>query len=265
TAGDSRFTKAEPDRIAVLHSLEAYLPTSQNWIYPQIVGVPRATGYVIAESVAGRDLFPIPDGQLMVLPRRWHRLFFDRRGMGRLRRRMFTHRAQRAAGRMNWRCDVVHAHFGTHGWYSELLARNLQVPLVTSFYGYDAWKLPQVSRRWRRLLEDLFRGGAMFLAEGPAMRARLVAIGCPAEKVVVSRIGADVSGIPFARKDFSDGLRVLLAGRFIEKKGLPDGLRACRLARAQGARLTVTIAGDATPGDGAGRRIKEELTALADD
>jgi colanic acid/amylovoran biosynthesis glycosyltransferase len=254
-----------PEGISILHSLEIYLPRTQNWIYPQIIGVSGSTGLVLTEAIEDRGFFPISDEQLAVLPKRWHRLFLNRRGMGLLRRRVFTQRAVREVSQQNWRVNVVHAHFGTQGWYSIPLARTLGVPLVTSFYGYDAWKLPVVSRRWRLKFSHLFHSGSTVLVEGPAMQRRLIEIGCPAKSVLVSRLGVDLSGIRFVQKDYSDGLHVLLAARFTEKKGLVDGLKACRTARSRGAKLKVTIVGDAIPGDVAGQHIKAELLTLAND
>jgi colanic acid/amylovoran biosynthesis glycosyltransferase len=254
-----------PEGISILHTLSSYLPRTQNWIYPQIVGVPGSKGLVLAEAIEDRSFFPIGGERLAVLPPRWHRLFLNRRGMGLLRRKVFTQRAAREISRRHWRVNVVHAHFGTHGWYSLPLAERLSVPLVTSFYGYDAWKLPVGPRWWRLRLSDLFRSGSTVLVEGPAMRRRLIEIGCPAERVLVNRLGVDLSGIQFAQKDYSDGLHVLLVGRFTEKKGLVDGLKACRMARSRGAKLNVTIVGDALPADVAGQGIKTELLTLAND
>jgi len=52
-----------------------------------------------------------------------------------------------------------------------------------------------------------------------------------------------------------------MVGRFVEKKGLTDGLRACALAAKSGIPLSVTIIGDAGA-DPAGQAIKRELEAL---
>jgi colanic acid/amylovoran biosynthesis glycosyltransferase len=254
-----------PEGISILHSLSIYLPRTQNWIYPQIVGVPGSTGLVLTEAIENRGFFPISDERLAVLLKRWHRLFWNRRVMSLFRRRVLTQMAEREISQRSWRGNVVHAHFGTRGWYSLPLAKRLGVPLVTSFYGYDAWKLPVVSRRWRHRFSDLFRSGSIVLVEGPAMRKRLIEIGCPAKNVIVCRLGVDLSGIRFVQKDYFDGLHVLLVARFTEKKGLVDGLKACRIARSRGAQLRVTIVGDAIPGDAAGRGIKAELLTLAND
>ena len=91
----------------------------------------------------------------------------------------------------------------------------------------------------------------------------MIEIGCPPAKVVVRRLGVDLTALEFVPPDFSDGLKVAMVGRFVQKKGLVDGLQACREAARAGVRLEVTIIGDAGDGDPTGQAIKRELVALA--
>jgi colanic acid/amylovoran biosynthesis glycosyltransferase len=163
-----------------------------------------------------------------------------------------------------WRPRILHAHFGARGVESLELKRRLKIPLVTSFYGHDAWQLPEIDPTWRKWYEELFEAGDLFLVEGPAMRDRLSVLGCSDKKVVIHRIGVDMAELPYEAKDFSSELKIAMVGRFVEKKGLIDGLLACGLARSQGIKLSVTIIGDAAADDPSGQQIKAELLALAD-
>jgi colanic acid/amylovoran biosynthesis glycosyltransferase len=52
-----------------------------------------------------------------------------------------------------------------------------------------------------------------------------------------------------------------MVGRFVEKKGLPDGLAACLHAAQRGVNLRVTIIGDELDTDG--QEIKRQLVSLA--
>ncbi|HVS81258.1 MAG TPA: glycosyltransferase [Pyrinomonadaceae bacterium] len=162
-----------------------------------------------------------------------------------------------------WRSNVIHAHFGPRGWESVHLKESLKIPLITSFYGADAWMLPQSEPIWLERYRELFNVGDAFLVEGPAMRERLVQLGCPAAKVKIQRIGVDLSALTFVPKTFSQPLRIVMVGRFTEKKGLADGLQACIAARSRGVDLGVTIIGDTLQDDAAGMRIKRELAKLA--
>jgi colanic acid/amylovoran biosynthesis glycosyltransferase len=169
------------------------------------------------------------------------------------------------AAARRWKPDLIHAHFGMRGWYSLGLRRDVGAPLITSFYGFDAWRLPHTSALWRQRFGELFAEGDGFLAEGPAMGERLVAIGCPRERVHVVRLGVDCAALPFDRKNFGTPLRVLMMARFIEKKGLPDGLRACVEAARLGTKLEVVVIGGPGRGDADGERIEAELREIAGD
>jgi len=162
-----------------------------------------------------------------------------------------------------WRSQVIHAHFGPLGWESVRLKRTLKIPLVTSFYGFDAWMLPKREPIWAERYSELFNVGEVFLVEGPAMRERLIQLGCPAGKVRVQRIGVDLSDLQYVPKSISQSVRIVMVGRFTEKKGLANGLRACLAARSRGVDLTVTVIGDTTDYDPAGFQIKQDLLKLA--
>jgi colanic acid/amylovoran biosynthesis glycosyltransferase len=162
-----------------------------------------------------------------------------------------------------WRPSILHAHFGTRGWEALSLKRRYSIPLITSFYGLDAWLLPIEQPVWRQRYTDLFKDGDLFLVEGPVMQQRLVSLGCPAEKIQIHRIGVQSTLFKCEEKNFSEGLKIAMVGRFIEKKGFVDGLRACANARKSGIDLHVTIIGDALCEDSVSQEIKQELLAIA--
>jgi colanic acid/amylovoran biosynthesis glycosyltransferase len=124
--------------------------------------------------------------------------------------------------------DVVHAHFGPVGWAHRRLANALNAPLVVAFYGADASAAPYAtSRRWGRRYEALFADAAAFAVEGPAMAARLEALGCPASKLAVTRLPADEASLEgIAWNPPTDRFRVVAGGRFEEKKGFDTAIRA---------------------------------------
>jgi colanic acid/amylovoran biosynthesis glycosyltransferase len=247
----------------VLHSIGTYLPITENWIEPQVFRVPGVEGCVICSTRLNGDVFTAPRSRVIVdspvehLPK----------ALGWRLAEMYRHRGMhnpRSEIRLRlWRPSLVHAHFGPRAWESINLAKYLALPLVASFYGYDAWLCPAQDPQWRLRYMELFEASRAILVEGGAMRMRLVALGCPSEKIVVHRIGADLSALRYTRRDFSRALRVVMAGRFVEKKGLDDGLRACALARTRGLNLQVTVIGDAKRDDSLGQRIKRELHSLA--
>jgi colanic acid/amylovoran biosynthesis glycosyltransferase len=248
--------------IKVLHTLESYLPVTQNWIYPQIAGLRDVETSVLCRGFTNSKEFPpvgrkffcdTPYSQSSWLPRR---ILYA--GLRRARVCKLL-----AYGRVAlWNPVLLHAHFGTHGWESLWLKKALRVPLITTFYGAEAWELPVTTPIWCSRYTKLFREGDLFLVEGPAMRQRLIDLGCPPERIQLRRLGVDLSKITFATPDFSAGLKIAMVGRFVEKKGLVDGLNACREVVGRGVPLSVTIIGDALADD-VGQGIKKDLLALA--
>ena len=245
----------------VLHALESFLPVSENWIHPQITKVPGVTPAILCHDLINTGLFPVNGAPFFRDPPPWNEKLGLPRLVNSLAFRIGVPMlvARRSARR--WEPDLIHAHFGMCGWQMISLHRDLSVPLVASFYGVDAWMLPRQGTLWRTRLNELFGAAARLLAEGPAMRQRLIEIGCPAEKVEVVRLGVDVDALPFRPRDFQGRLRVAMMARFVEKKGLVDGMNAFTKAVQAGADFCLFIIGDAT--DEAGEQIKREMHAIA--
>jgi colanic acid/amylovoran biosynthesis glycosyltransferase len=142
---------------------------------------------------------------------------------------------------------VIHAHYGPVAASHRLMAELSGTPLIASFYGYDATK--QVfftERRWRRQYKRLFSTAVAVVAEGPAMAARVEALGCPPWKLRVVRLPADADSLAGCQVRKSDDFLVAVAGRLIEKKGFDSAIAA--FARAlrgkRDARLIVLGSGE---------------------
>jgi colanic acid/amylovoran biosynthesis glycosyltransferase len=157
------------------------------------------------------------------------------------------------------RPNLVHAHFGPAGWEMLAYACDLGIPLLTSFYGYDASSLPRHSG-WAERFQRLFEGGAGFLVEGPAMARRLEALGCPRRKIHLMPISISVDRYPFRarRRDKWEVLRILFVGRFTPKKGLPLLLEALAQARHDLGPFLLNVIGGGDKEPNA-RRLTAEL------
>ena len=141
---------------------------------------------------------------------------------------------------------LVHAQFGYLGrlcvpvlsWFGSL-------PLVVSFRGQDASALP---RKRPGIYAPLFRRASAFLARSEAMKRDLVAIGCPADRTCVHHSGIDLDQFPFQERHAPPAeslpVRILLVGRLIEKKGVPDAVAAFAEARRRHPNIQLRIIGD---------------------
>jgi len=73
-------------------------------------------------------------------------------------------------------------------------------------------------------------------------------MGCDERKVRVHRLGVDLRKIPFVPRTFRKGdvLKVLIAGTFREKKGIPYALEAVGILRREYSAVKVTVVGETT-------------------
>lgn len=83
---------------------------------------------------------------------------------------------------------LIHAHFGQNGVAALELKEKLNVPLITSFYGYDSGRLGKI---YRPHYKELIWGGDVFLALSQDMKKDLMKLGFPAEKIIIHHLGVD--------------------------------------------------------------------------
>jgi len=144
------------------------------------------------------------------------------------------------------RAKLIHAHFGTTGILTSRVSKALDVPHITTFYGFDISKLAR-EEKWLKLYNSLFREGDLFLVEGPHMRSKLQDLGCPEEKIRIQRIAIPIDQIAFrARMPKKKGEKtiIIFGGRFVEKKGLIYALRALKEVRTKYRDFEFRIIGD---------------------
>lgn len=163
----------------------------------------------------------------------------------------------RTLGPQGLTADAIVAHFGPGG----LLALSLQQvgllrgPIHTFFHGYDISRFVQA--KGPHVYAQLFQHGASFLAVSQHFKARLLALGAPANKIRVLVMGINPQRFPYlpTRPLGPQGCRVLTVGRLTEKKGVHLALQALALLKDDLA-FTYTIAGSGTQ--------RAELEALTD-
>lgn len=142
--------------------------------------------------------------------------------------------------------DVFLVHFGYAGALANKL-RELNVlrgKQVTVFHGAD------ISRR--HILEEhkqdyqhLFRQTELLLPISNLWKNKLITMGCPPEKIQVTRMGIEPEKFNFkARESLHSPLRILSVARLTEKKGLNVAVEACKYLRDQGADFEYTIIGN---------------------
>ncbi len=197
-----------------------------------------------AEALVLEDLAP----QMRLLPAGWHLLSANPHPY-----------LYMLAGR---RPDLIHAHFGVEGVYALPLAARLNVPLVTTFHGFDATLAPLgllANPAWARYALGrgrLAQNGSLFLAASNFLRQKLLALDFPPERVAVHYIGVDTSAIA-PRTPAQEEPIILHVARLEEVKGTEYLIRAFALTAPQFPLARLVIIGDG--------KLRKTLMRLARD
>lgn len=245
----------------VAHFVFPYLFRTGSWIHSPLVNMSRYVPIVVTDRTENLDMFPFSPVYA------YSDLGYARRIVLALRERRLHGLCPAFFARVLHERHVrlVHAHFGQVGVDLLDMRPRDRFRLVTSFYGFDVSLLGR-DPVWRARYQRLFSEGDAFLAEGTAMRRELLALGCPAHKVIVHRLGVPLNGLPFVARtpDASGTVKVLIAATFREKKGIPDALRAIGRVAQRHPNLRVTLMGDS--GDKSGdEEERREILSLSSD
>ncbi len=143
--------------------------------------------------------------------------------------------------------DVVHCHFGPAGlkFLKFQQQMNLDIPFVTTFYGFDASSLPKSDPLYRQGLQTLWKKGKFFLAEGPCMAGKLIELGAPDAKVKINPLLIPITEYKLKKhfRSITAPIRFLLIGRFTEKKGFHLFFEALGKIQDKVPGFTVTVIG----------------------
>lgn len=160
--------------------------------------------------------------------------------------------------------DTVHAQFGQPGYrvFEAISRGRAGAPrLVVNFFGYDATGLLVDAPEWRPRYRELFAYPDLaVVVEGPVMKSRLLALGCPEDKLHVVPLCLKLTARgsePASRTEARNGGLVIgMVGRFVEKKGFRFALThlAPLLKANPGVRVVMV-------GDGPERGAIERLIA----
>lgn len=159
------------------------------------------------------------------------------------------------------RPSLIHAHFGIEGVSALGLAMQLEIPLVTTFHGFDATLKTHAmlgSPAWFRyplLRRKLAREGNLFLCASSFIRQKLLETGFPESRTHTHYIGVDCQTIR-PRADFEETPLILHVARLVEVKGTRYLLRAFATVARKYDRVQLVIIGD-----GPLRRQLHALTA----
>lgn len=231
------------EKPVVAHINQVWFAPSETFIYNYIVGLHSFQPVCISWEQNNKELFPFPEKDMYCLDQKRFSLTW-----------IFNSIYKRIKGIDYYFKDIlelrkariIHAHFGPHGVYAIQAKKKLNIPTITSFYGYDL-SIRSVIERWMNCYALLFKEGDLFLAEGPYMKSRLMSLGCMEKKIKIQRIAIPVNTIRFTPrkpKHPRESVMLVFSGRLVEKKGLLDALQALKLLRKSCNNYQFTVIGD---------------------
>jgi glycosyltransferase involved in cell wall biosynthesis len=140
------------------------------------------------------------------------------------------------------RIDIVLAEFGLTGVAVVDACRELSLPLVVHFHGYDI-SVRQVLERYGAAYSEMFRRAAALVAVSRGMQRKLIASGAPAERVFYNPCGVNCELFRGARPAEAPPL-VLAVGRFVEVKAPQLTLAAFALVLGECPEARLRMIGD---------------------
>lgn len=226
----------------VAHLTSVYLPLTETWLYHnQIINLKHYKPIVIAQSTINLDKFPTQN--VYSIPERSFISKISDRISIRLTGSYPTRYFENIIKENN--VKLLHAHFGTEGVRYLKLKKHLNLPMITTFYGFDVSMIPRIPY-WKKRYVQLFQEGDLFLTEGNNMKNELIKLGCPENKIIVQHLGVDLTIFKFTPKTLpEDGnIVILIAGSFFEKKGIPYAIQAFAKVKENHPDIQLRILGD---------------------
>ncbi|XTZ39818.1 colanic acid biosynthesis glycosyltransferase WcaL [Salmonella enterica] len=141
--------------------------------------------------------------------------------------------------------DVFIAHFGPAGVTAAKLRELgvLQGKIATVFHGIDI-SHREVLNHYTPEYQKLFQRGDLMLPISELWAGRLKNMGCPQQKIAVSRMGVDMARFNLRPvKAPGTPLQIISVARLTEKKGLHVAIEACRLLKERGVDFKYRILG----------------------
>jgi len=149
---------------------------------------------------------------------------------------------------INNKVKLLHAHFGPSGLEILPIAKELKIPLVSTFHGYDASILLKYEK-YIENLKDLF-SYAHIIVVSEEMKRRLVEIGANPDRVSVVRCGIPLDVFKFTERTKLDQktkknkvINYLQVSNFVEKKGYAYTIKAFSLLLKKNPNSHLTLAG----------------------
>jgi len=252
-------TQGSEHRRVVASYVHTFCKPEMRHIYRQVTGLQNWRAHLLTNKWENRKTFHLHRRWITVLPKyRWRFL-----------RRIWCKQLRNIPWQMSrgeeftmlrsaqiHSAEVLHIYFGHMAMHLLPLIKSSPMPVVVSFHGADAG-VGMVRPVWHQCMLDVFTHASAVLARSQSLLDELTALGCPQEKLHLSRTAIPLDTFAFIDRELpqNGAFLWLQACRLIAKKGVPTTLRAFAKFRESYPRARLQIAGDGP--------MKDELIALA--
>ncbi|NNF04001.1 MAG: glycosyltransferase [Rhodothermales bacterium] len=214
-----------------------FLPYSQTFIHDEIRSHSRYDVDVFCKTRENPDRFPFDD---VHKPPSWAEWLYENLGYWPAFDRRISH----------GRYALLHAHFGTGAVYALPYAKRHDLPLVVTFWGNDVSALVGSQRfnpfRWRYVLFSrfIFRHADLMLGVSNELCTLLAELSGRPEAVKYWTHGVDLERFRPRDVPRPESIpRLIMVGRFTEKKGHTYALQAFRKVVDDGVRAELVFVG----------------------
>lgn len=218
------------ERKNILVFNERFFQVSESFIYHCIVGsIHEFSVHLLSFKFENHALFPLSDGVIH------HRIPVQRSPLERMRV-FFGNKIGRKESVINRRAemyvksilrdasiDLVHVHYGTNALSVLPLVRELGIPLVVTFHGFDASR-STLNPAYMNRLPELFDYASAIMIVSPHMIETLK-LEPYMDKVKIIPYGIDAEFFKPQPKPPHETVNILHSGRLADKKGVPDLIR----------------------------------------
>lgn len=141
---------------------------------------------------------------------------------------------------------IVHVEFGYNiTTIDKIKALNLfDVKLIVTFHGADAHLNGLTKSEKINYYNLLFQVGDYFTCNTSYLKAKLIELGCPKEKLEVVHVPVDTDRFVMRNSKSGQGISILSVGRLIKLKGYDYGIKVVKNLLEKGVVVTYNIVGD---------------------
>jgi len=242
--------------LRILHLFNEYLPRTETWAYDLISHCPNAEHFIAAQYYNHLDQYSDSVtilnksiGLAKMKRAKQSKFDFPRNVFGSLFSLQSLFLSEKSIAKLviEYKIDIIHCHFGTTAIEQWDDIKDLDMPLVVSFYGWDYAKAIHVNPSYMLAYSEIFQKVGLLLTEGSAGAERLVKLSADPSKIKSLPLGVEINHALPVKRDFKaqGKLRLIQIASIAEKKGQLLTLRAFhKVRRKYPDQVTLTLIGD---------------------